>query len=96
MLHFVYISQGFPNGVHLKRGQFGQNGQKLHENYKIKLIFWVVEGSSQFPPLGETLACKLHEYIFPFSYHIFITRLLVARDTNLKKDLLQSSIKYLI
>ena len=50
---------GFPEWGQLVGGQFGQNGQKLHENDKIdifgskqwggdKPIFWVVEG---FPPV---------------------------------------------
>ena len=29
--------QGFPNGVDWWGGQFGKNGQKLHENYKINI-----------------------------------------------------------
>ena len=58
--------QGFSNGVDWWRGQFGQNGQKLHENYKIG-IFGQNWGGGQanflgsggeippVPPLGETL-----------------------------------------
>ena len=56
--------QGFPNGGNWWGGQFGQNGQKLHENYKIgilgskqwgrawgnKPIFRVVGGSHPIPP----------------------------------------------
>ena len=33
---YMHVKQGFPNGVDLWWKQFGQNGQKLHENYKIK------------------------------------------------------------
>ena len=54
----------FPNWGRLVGGQFGQNGQKLHENYKIgifeskqwgggggdKPIFWVVGEISPAPP----------------------------------------------
>ena len=40
-----YHSTGFPNwGQLVGGGQFGQNGQKLHENYKIGIFgskfFW--------------------------------------------------------
>ena len=47
-------------------GKFGQNGQKLYENYKINILgakqwgdkpyFCVVGGSPPVPPLGETQA----------------------------------------
>ena len=38
--------QGFPNGVDFWGGQFGQNGQKLHEIYKINIFFGkIVEGN---------------------------------------------------
>ena len=61
--------QGFPNGIDWW-GQFGQNGQKLRENYKIgilgskqerkgnggdQLIFLVVGIFSPVSPLKETL-----------------------------------------
>ena len=32
----MYTKQAFPNGVYWWGEQFEQNGQKLHENYKIK------------------------------------------------------------
>ena len=41
--HFLYQRQGFPNGVDWWGGQFGQNGQKMHENDKIGIF-----GSKQF------------------------------------------------
>ena len=32
------LCAGFPNWVRLVGGGFGQNGQKLHENYKINIL----------------------------------------------------------
>ena len=45
---FCY-TQGFPNGVNLGKGagKFGQNDQKLHENYKIGIL-----GSKQRGDMG--------------------------------------------
>ena len=67
--------QGFPNGVDWwdGGGAFGQNGQKLHENYKTGIfgskqwgVGWGRGVTSQFfewwgdpPPLGETLDVTL-------------------------------------
>ena len=36
-LHFLYVSE-FPKLSQLVGGQFGQNGKKLHENYKIGIF----------------------------------------------------------
>ena len=63
----THTKQGFPNGVDW--GQFGQNGQKLHENDKISIFgskqLGGMRGQANFsgsggippqsPPLGETL-----------------------------------------
>ena len=44
LLHFIYIMTGFLIRVQLvgehseQNGHFGQNGQKLHENYKIHIF----------------------------------------------------------
>ena len=59
--------QGFPNGVDWCGGQFGENCQKLHENYKMvifgskqwgtwgdKPYFWVVGGRYPPPPVFPT------------------------------------------
>ena len=35
---FFHTFQGFPNGVTLWGEQFGQNGQKLHQNNKIIIL----------------------------------------------------------
>ena len=32
------IGQGFPNGVDFLGGQFWENDEKLHENYKINIL----------------------------------------------------------
>ena len=67
--HSSLRGQGFPNGFDLwGGGQFGQNGQKLNENYKINLFgakewrgYWgrqanFLGSGGGFPqfPLGET------------------------------------------
>ena len=41
--------QGFPNGVSLQGGQLEQNAQKLHKNYKIKILGNSVEGGMEGP-----------------------------------------------
>ena len=66
------LCAGFPNWVRLVGGGgFGQNGQKLHENYKINILgakqWGDMEGQANFlvsggdppspPPLEETLMC---------------------------------------
>ena len=63
--------QGFLNGVSLWEGQFGQNDQKLHEDYKINIFGakqwetwgedWLWEDTLSPPhltPLGEILGIK--------------------------------------
>ena len=44
----VLPSSGFPNWGRLVGGQFGQNGQKPHENYKIGIF-----GSKQWGEGGD-------------------------------------------
>ena len=52
MWPYVIMSvQGFPNGIDWWGGQFGQNGQKLHENYRISIF-----GSKQWRGTWE---CKV-------------------------------------
>ena len=71
----VFPVAGFPNWVRLVGGQFWQNGQKLHENYKIGIFgskqWGDMEGQANFsgsgrgsplsppPPLEETLISGL-------------------------------------
>ena len=57
-------------------GQFGQNNQKLHENYKIG-IFWVktvagdLGGQTSNSPLGETLL-YIYIYIYIYIYVVYV------------------------
>ena len=62
-LVFLPLRTGFPIRVDLSVGHFGQNGQKLSENYKISIlgakqwgdrpIFQVVGGSPSPPTRGN-------------------------------------------
>ena len=53
---------GFPKWGRFVGEQFGQNGQKLHEDYKINIFRAEQCGtwgaSPPVPPLGETLTIK--------------------------------------
>ena len=70
ILNLFSDNEGFPNGVDWCGGQFGQNGEKLHENDKIgilgskqwedKPIFWVVGGIPQSPPARGNPAFKYY------------------------------------
>ena len=64
------VIQGFPKWDQLMRKQFEQNGQKLHENYKINIFggkavedmrgqVGVTSLPTRLPPLlGETLGSR--------------------------------------
>ena len=69
--------QGFPNGVNLWGGQFWQNDQKLHENYKIgsgghkvaQANFLGVRGSPHSPlQKGQEGHCVIVDYILYIQY----------------------------